>query len=240
MKVKWLLAVYGMLAVLLPVQESRANIFIPPQQPTRLKRLLLGAMYANWDVAGFSGGRGLGKVDLSARSSPLITADYYLNDHLSVGAWYNPVGLSGRVGGVTALDGTAHFWDAHATWYFKHGLSVQSGLSHISENLKTTTTIGGSEPGTIALSRGRRLKNNKTSVNLWLSKTQTVTHGLHGLTLYGSFGYYPSSDFDHALNIIAGGSVGLLPNISLTGSVWWYNLQGQVETRATVGIAARF
>lgn len=239
----------GLVALLIGLTPgaARANIFFPPTPPglsgdqaMRLKRLLIGAYFAQWDVAGFGPTSGIKNPELDASPSPLVTLDYFLNDHLSIGGWYNPVSLEGKTNGRTFLEGDAQFSDFHITYYLPHGWSAQAGFSHISEELEATRDVFGVEPGTIAVPKGRRFESTKNGANLWVTKTQRVKGGRHPVMLYASFGYYPSDDFDNAYNAIVGGSVKLLPNVNFSGSVWFFNLQEKVETRTSVGIVGRF
>src|SRR5579872_6275317 len=78
------------------------------QEHHRFKRWELGLQAALWDVPAVGvSGTGGAAIKIEAQGSPLITADFFVLQNLSVGGWYNPiygkvVGIVGGGGGAAA------------------------------------------------------------------------------------------------------------------------------------------
>jgi hypothetical protein len=247
---------WGILAALLALLASRAvqgQSFSPPISPLllrygqtprdRYEKFRIGAFWAKWDLpsytvagAGPTGG-GL-PVERHTEASALVEADYFLNDSLSIGGWWNQISGEDRQTARTDLrpeiaSFDATFWDLHVTYYPKvnwtDGLSVQLGWNTLHQEVTRSRQLGGTKH-----------ERTNSSINLWLSKTQQVgSRGArHPIFIYGSLGYIPSPVFGNT-NLLFGASVDLIPHLSLGGSAWLNDLE-DLNVRWTVGLVGGF
>lgn len=247
---------WGCLPVLISLLApgaARAQIFTVPSNPfpqarsgtrPRLERLQVGVYAALWEFAPLKVS-GTSSERLNADPSPLITVDYFISEKLSVGGWWNP--FSGDVEArntagrnFKAADTDSSFWDLHAAYYLSrrraNGWSIQGGFSHLRNNVKVVQALR--DVGV------RSFAASSSSLNIWVNRTQQVgsrrvRREHRPISLFGSVGYYPSSQFDHAANIIVGGTAPLAAHLSLSSSVWFNSLD-HTNTRVTVGLAGSF
>lgn len=208
-------------------------------------RLTLAAYAALWEnpfritVTTFSiprGGLVSGQFRVIAETpaSPLFEASYKLARHWSLGFWYNPIRgerlrKTVSVADVAvALDLTrdTDLGDLHLVYDGPRGLSAQVGYYRESGTIRNA--------GTNAPPRDYTL----VSWNLWI--TQRLDVRLHGRIIapFISAGYHPASGLDHAASILTGVSVALNQRISLSGSVWLFDLS-HPATRVTAGVVVR-
>jgi hypothetical protein len=242
------------LIALLAQSVACAQVFTVPPNPfpqaprgagaEKRQRLQFGAYLALWDFAPIAA-PGAESERVDADSSPLVTADYSLTRSWSLGGWWNPLQgdllakpATGPQFKAAAFD--ASFWNVHATYYLPEkwapGWSAQAGFSQLHYDVDVIQAL-----------RAVGAKNfgvTFSSLNIWVNKSQEVgTRRVHGrrrpISLFGSFGYYTSSQFDRALNVILGGALPLSPHLRLSSSVWFNDLD-DLNTRVTVGLDGDF
>jgi hypothetical protein len=250
----WLAALLGVLAP----SPAQAQIFTPTINPflamppglrppgtARIGRLQVGAYLALWDFAPVDVA-GVQSEKIKADASPLLTGDYFVNKHLSVGGWWNPFGgkLDARetAGGpeFKVADIDANFWEAHATYYPSarqgDGWSFQAGFTRLHYDVSVIPALR--EVGV------RDFGASFSSLDFWVHRTQQVgTVSIHGerrpIRVFASAGYHTSSQFDRAVNVLVGGSIPISSRLSLSSSVWLHDV-GNTNTRVTVGLAGSF
>jgi hypothetical protein len=211
----------------------------------RFGRFLVGAYVASWDFAEIPVA-GAADLDLEPSLSPLITVDYFLTRRLSIGGWYNPISgeLNGRLGSTKfkLADEDALFTDFHATYYLAdrpltRGVSIQAGYSVYHYDLEVAPVLR--QLG------ARNLAFTEFSPNIWVNKTQQlgapeIRGRRYPVALFGSFGYYTSTDFDTDVNLIFGTTVQLRKSLNLNASVWLNGLDSDQHIRVTAGFSGRF
>jgi hypothetical protein len=261
---------------------AQAQIFAPPpsagigggggKTPATIKsrRLQLGTYFASWDAPpGLQDlARGIPKiafltgvstvfanVDSNADSSVLVTADYYVNDNLSVGGWWNP--NSGSFSSLatnrfTTASGRiqSNYYDFHAAYHFKRervggsslqGLSFQVGYQKLNTDIDALVSSFNLKPVPL------NIQDNRASINFWLNYARprpVTTLRLSGkkypVSLFTSYGYYGDRDFGFANNLILGGSVKLSDFLSFNSSVWFNGLGEQSNQRVSIGLSGTF
>jgi hypothetical protein len=227
-------------------------------------RFTLASYYTAWEnpfrltVTTFSPGRaslGLpGAVSQTYRlvantpASPLVEGNYVLTRRWSVGFWYNPIrGERLRTMVMPAelpvdlnLTRDTDLGDIHVIYYGHHGLSAQVGYYH------EHGTIQGQQDD---VQGTRTLRRNYTLVswNAWLTqRLDLFTHSrltsdrldAH-LIPFVSFGYHASSGLNHATSVLTGVAVTFGEKISLSGSVWLFDLRN-TATRITGGLVIQY
>lgn len=210
--------------------------------PDHVERLQLGAYLAQWDFPSFPSG-GI-SVRTDTRASALLTLDYFATPSLSLGGFWNRIPGSLHQSERTDLPGRiadfeGDFWDVHATYYFPdrtvRGWSVQVGYStfHLDVDLAPALRNAGAQNFAVTTH----------SPSIWIANSQVGAardpKGGRRTGVFGSLGYYTSSEFDKAWNVIVGGSWSFSPHLGLSGSVWINNLDDP-EIRTSVGLTARF
>lgn len=245
----WGLMIVVLLDGLLPACAHSQRFF--PMLPANPRDRLQTATYlAQWEFPPIPGDElpeSVASETLRPSAGPLLTVDYFLGRHLSIGGWWNRVSgdISMReLGGerdlpVATTD--ADFSDLHVTYYFPerqgNGWSIQAGYSRLHYDVKLISglQITSGEPG---------YGVTFTSPNVWINRTQRI--GLRriggrrrSMRVFGSLGYHSSTDFKRAWNLMLGGTVPLSQQLSFSGSVW-FNRANQTSTRVTVGLTGSF
>jgi hypothetical protein len=244
------------------VPMARAQSFGPPV-PTELVLALLdregnvrftfSSYYAHWEnpfrvtVGGFSNAlhqrvsRQV-RVVPSTPSSPLFEGSYVVSRRWSVGFWYNPIRGERLRQTVDVLDVSApldfdrdaELADLHVTYYGLRGTSAQLGYYHERDTLhdRINQTV---------------IKKTLGSLNLWLTQRLDVflrdrltndRLNVH-LVPFVSLGYHASSDLNHAASVLTGIAVTFNEKISLSTSVWLFDLSN-TATRITGGLVILF
>jgi hypothetical protein len=231
----------------LPSGELFGDTVLPPAPKRRVRRLQVGAYAAEWQFAPLKDKRlQTVRERLEVDTSYLLGLDYFVTRDLSVGGWLNPLHgpefalERGARSEFKVADIDARFWDVHATYYLpgdrKKTWSLQMGSSHIHYDVDV---VGGLEETGL-----KDFVFKQSSLNFWLNKTQEVgARRLRGrrrlIRVFGSVGYYTSSQFDRAWNIIVGGAVPLTDRLSFSSSVWFNDLN-DTNTRVTAGLSTSF
>jgi hypothetical protein len=180
----------------------------------------------------------------STPASPLVEALYVLNRHWSVGLWYNPIRGEHLKQTVQVaenfiplnLERDTDLADVHMIYTGSRGTSAQLGFYR--------------EHGTIRDRNPQPLpERNYTleSANVWL--TQRLDVFVPGrltndrldahLVPFVSTGYDFSSSLNHAVSILTGLAITFNEQISLSGSVWFFDLSN-TATRITGGLVYRY
>jgi hypothetical protein len=209
-----------------------------------VRRLQVGAYLAEWQFAPLKVQSARERLEVD--TSYLVGLDYFLSPDLSIGAWLNPLHGPERAterGARTSFkvaDVDASFRDVHATYYLpgdrQKSWSLQVGFSHLHYDVNVI-------PGLEELGI-HDFTFKQSSLNAWLNKTQEVG-GRHiggrwrPILLFGSVGYYTSSQFDRSWNLIFGGAVPLTEALTLSSTVWFNDLN-DTNTRVTAGMTASF
>jgi hypothetical protein len=173
------------------------------------------------------------RVVASTPTSPLIEGSYALSRRWSVGLWYNPI-RGERLQKTVFLAGLPHslnldrdtdLGDLHVVYDAPHGFSAQIGYYR--------------ETGTIH-DRNQNININETlqSWNFWVTQRLDVRWRKHPVTPFISAGYHPSSGLNHAASILTGVAVAFNPRISLSTSLWFFDLANPA-TRVTAGLVFR-
>ncbi len=211
----------------------------PEEEAGRLDRLQVGAYLAMWDLFKPKAPTGIQEVKFNAKSSALLTADYFLTRNVSIGGWYNSLEEEVEVTPVGGQPfrqqaGTANFWDAHVTYYPKkiQGLSVQLGYSEVAfkqVDLLSNTRI--------------RPSFKPHSWNVWANYSRPVgRYKGRPIAVFGSVGKYTGDKgkfFNAAWNAILGGSIGITRNLDLATSWWLFDFD-KSSTRWTLGLNGHF
>jgi hypothetical protein len=167
-------------------------------------------------------------------ASPLFETTYRLGKRWSLGFWYNPIrGEHLQEQRLVAeqlkqldLDKDTDLADLHLTYYGSRGLAAQIGYYR--------------DHGIIHSQRlpPRRTDYTLTSWNLWLTQHLEVRARCYLLTPFVSVGYHPSGSLDHAVSLLAGLAVSLNERLSLSASLWKFDL-ADPATRITGGLVVR-
>jgi hypothetical protein len=178
-------------------------------------------------------------------SSPLLEGTYLISRRWGVGFWYNPIRgerLQQTVGVAEKfvaldLERDTDLADIHVMYYAPHGLTAQLGY------YRESGTIQDRGPNPVP-SRDYTLH----SFNLWLTQRLDVFFrdrltsdrlDAH-LIPFVSVGYHPSSGLNHAASILTGVAVTFSEKISLSGSVWLFDVGGSTATRVTGGLVIQY
>jgi hypothetical protein len=180
----------------------------------------------------------------STPASPLVEGTYVLGRRWAVGFWYNPIRGEHLQDTVQVaekfipldLERDTDLADIHAIYYAKHGLSAQLGY-YI-------------EHGTIRDQSPLPLPSRDYTLNSWnfwltqrldvfmrgrLTSRRLDTH----LVPFVSAGYAPASSLDYAKSILAGIALTFSERISVSGSVWFFDLS-HTATRVTGGLVIQY
>jgi hypothetical protein len=248
------------------LQPARGQSFGPPV-PTDLVlvlldregnvRFTLSGYYAHWQnpfqvtaaaISATDCMTHLQKVRTFAKTpaSPLFEGQYVLSRRWSVGFWYNPI-RGERLNTVVFVKAAQNFApvnvgrdtdlaDVHAIYHGPHGLAAQLGYYHESGTYRDLS----SQPAV-------RTDYTLVSWNFWLTQRLDVfTRGrltsdrldAH-LIPFVSLGYHASSGLKHATSVLTGVAVTFGEKISLSGSVWLFDLRN-TATRITGGLVIQF
>jgi hypothetical protein len=185
------------------------------------------------------------KLFPSTPASPLFEGTYVLNRHWGVGFWYNPIRgerLQQTVGVAEKfvaldLERNTDLADFHVMYYGPRGLAAQLGYYH--------------ESGTIH-DRGPNPAPDRdytlNSFNAWLTQRLDVFFrdrltsdrlDAH-LVPFVSAGYHPASGLNHAASVLTGVALTFSEKISLSGSVWLFDVGGNTATRVTGGVVIQW
>lgn len=248
------------------IQPKAQDAPTPNAKAEKFRRLHIGGFLALWDSppigatrfqleGGPAGTLTTVRAEPDLDASPLVTADYYLSPHFSIGGWWNPVqgdidvrrGAAGRA----RLDFRDNFYDGHIAfhagdrrWGFlpriiTKGLTIQAGYSV--QNIDVDALPGTAFPG-----GGADAAFTLTSPNLWITKAFDLGSPFRGredrpVSLFVSAGQYFSEDFDNAWNLMGGVTFTISPRLSLSGSYWrvFSEDTGQ-QQRISVGLTGRY
>lgn len=174
------------------------------------------------------------RVNAETPASPLLEASYQLGRQWSLGLWYNPIRgerlrKAVSVAGVPVmlnLTRNTDLGDLHLVYAGPRGLSGEVGYYR--------------EAGTIRNAGANVPPRDYTLVswNVWLTQRLDARWRGRRLTPFVSAGYHPSAGLDHAASILTGVTVALNQQLSLSGSVWFFDLS-HPATRITAGLVAR-
>ncbi len=251
----------GLLSILaVSTRPAAANVLFVPTWGERLGRTHFGLYATSWEfsdrrVLESVGGKGFRQ---DADPSAVLLLEYDLTDRLSIGGWWNPFAGSvvsavafqplGIRPGDRILGYEANYFDVHLTYRlsekslrflgprFSRGWTLQGGYSSLRYEVRTTgkLTIGGA----------REAVFNLGSPNIWLSRSGRLASPRIGgrerpIRAFGSIGYHTSDDFNHALNLIVGGSLDISKSLSINTDVWLNDLSS-TNLRLTFGVTGRF
>jgi hypothetical protein len=250
------------------VRPAAAQSFGPPVQTELLLeffdregnvRFTLAAYLANWKnpyqvrVRAFSPAlnslglnpivTGQFRLISKATSSALFEGSYSLDSRWSVGFWYNPVQDSSEQKVVQIADvilgfdseRDADLADLHFTYRGSRGLSGQVGYYYESARIRVRTSDLQALPNIETQRHSYRLG----SLNAWVTQRLDVRAGRLLLTPFVSAGKHTSSQLRRAWSAMAGAGVTVNERLSLSGSVWWFDLDDPA-TRVTAGLEYRF
>jgi hypothetical protein len=179
-------------------------------------------------------------------SSPLFEGKYVLSRRWTVGFWYNPIRgerlqqsvrvAPGTIPTVLNLERDVDLADVHLNYSGPHGLSAQLGYYR--------------ERGTIRdLDSPPALGGDYTlnSWNIWLTQRldlvvpdRLISDRLDARVVpFLSVGYHLSSDLEYAKSILTGVAITFRERISLSTSVWWFDLS-HTATRVTAGLVIHY
>jgi hypothetical protein len=241
----------------LPAPAARAQAFGPPLPLEHLLVLLdrhgnprftFGSYYTEWQnpftirLTAFNTSI-LQPVSATVRvvgdtpASPLFEGTYAMGPRWAVGFWFNPLRREHLrkkvkpIGFDTLVDlnlrRDVDLADLHLTYYGPSGLSAQVGYYR--------------EHGTISDFSAQRAKDRSyklVSWNVWLTERLDVRAHRLLITPFVSAGYHPSVGLNHAVSVLTGVSVSFNRRLSLSGSVWWFDLSDP-STRITGGLVYR-
>jgi hypothetical protein len=178
-------------------------------------------------------------------SSPLLEATYVISRRWGIGLWYNPIRgerLQQTVGVAEKfvaldLERDTDLADLHVMYYAPHGLTAQLGY------YRESGTINDRGPNP-APARDYTLH----SFNAWLTqrldvffRNRLTSDRLDAhLIPFVSVGYHPSSDLNHAASVLTGVAVTFSEKISLSGSIWFFDVGGNTATRITGGLVIQY
>jgi hypothetical protein len=247
---------------------ARAQTFGPPVPTERLLVLLdregnvrftLASYYAQWEnpfqwtVTSFSNTlqSTVSKtihVIADTPPSPLVEGLYVLGRRWSVGFWVNPirgerlrqqvslVGLSGPLDVDVERD--ANLADLHVIYYAPRGLSAQVGYYREHGTYRDR----GPDPDP-------PFDYTLVSWNFWLTQRLdvfwrdrlTIARLQARVIPFLSVGYHPSAALNHAVSLQAGVAINFRERLSLSGSVWFFELgTPTASTRLTGGLVLQF
>ena len=175
------------------------------------------------------------RVIASTPASPLFEGTYALSRRWSVGFWYNPIRgerlrQSVQLADVPVdlnLERDTDLTDVHVIYYAPHGLSAQLGYYHESGTIHNRAGAGPT---------GRDY--TLASWNAWVTQRLDVRARGRVITPFVSFGYHPSSGLAHAASFLTGAAITFNERISLSGSLWLFDLS-RPATRITGGLVVR-
>jgi hypothetical protein len=185
-----------------------------------------------------------GQVSLigEASASPLIEASYYLSRRWAVGLWYNPIHDSSKAKYVQIADvpllvkisRDANLGDLHVMYYGPYGLTAQLGYYREDGTYHVQSRVP------VPNSEVRKFSSDDTqrSLNLWVSERLDVHAKRYLIQPFVSVGYHSSSSLNHAVSILTGVALTLNAKLSLSGSVWLFDLS-HAATRITAGLVYR-
>jgi hypothetical protein len=231
----------------MPSGEVFGDTVLPAAPRRRVRRLQVGAYAAHWQFAPIKD-KSLGNVRerLTVDTSYLVGLDYFVSRDLSLGGWLNPLHgpefalEPGARSEFKVADIDASFGDVHATDYppvdRQRSWSLQVGFSHIHYDVDVIPGLEETGSSDFIF--------KQSSLNFWLNKVQAVgVRRLRGrrrlIRVFGSVGYYTSSQFERAWNIILGGAVPITDQLSFSSSVWFNDLDN-TNTRVTAGLSGSF
>jgi hypothetical protein len=211
-------------------------------------RFTLATYYANWEnpfrttirtvspALGFQPVRRKVRIIANTPLSPLLEGTYTISKRWRVGFWYNPIRgerIQKTVQVVDVpvslnLERDTDLMDLHVTYYGPRGLSAQLGYYRESGTVhdRSSTPVPDSDYGLV-------------SWNVWVTQPWEVQVRRRLLTPFISWGYHPSSGLDHAVSLMTGAALSLNERLSLSGSVWLFDLS-HAATRVTGGLEYRF
>jgi hypothetical protein len=239
------------------IAPARAQSFGPPVQANVIlqffdrqgnARFTLGTYYAQWEnpfrvavttvspALNFQPVSGTFRLVGETPASPLFEGTYTLSRRWRVGFWYNPI-RGERLRKVVqvadvpiALDLSrdTDMGDLHVVYYGPRGLSAQVG--YFRERGKVQDRSDERLPST---------RYTRVSWNFWV--TQRLDAHVRGrlVTPFLSAGYHPASSLEYPVSLQPGIGVVLNEHLSLSGSVWFFNLKHSF-TRVTGGLEYRF
>jgi hypothetical protein len=220
-------------------------------------RFTLSGYYAHWQnpfqvtaaaVSATDCMTHLQKVRTFAKTpaSPLFEGQYVLSRRWSVGFWYNPIRgerlrttvfvKAAQAFASVDVGRNTDLADVHVIYHWPHGLAAQLGYYHESGTYRDLS----SQPAV-------RTDYTLVSWNFWLTQRLDVfTHSrltsdrldAH-LIPFVSLGYHASSGLNHAASVLTGVAVTFGEKISLSGSVWFFDL-GNTATRITGGLVIQY
>jgi hypothetical protein len=178
-----------------------------------------------------------------ATSSALFEGSYALDSRWSVGFWYNPVQDSSDQKVVQIADviqgyeteRDADMADLHFTYRGSRGLSGQVGYYYESARIKVRI----SDLQAVPTFRTQEANYTLGSLNVWVTQRLDVRAGRLLVTPFVSVGKHTSSQLKRAWSGMAGAGVTVNERLSLSGSVWWFDLDNPA-TRVTAGLEYRF
>jgi hypothetical protein len=175
-------------------------------------------------------------------ASPLFEATYSLDRHWAIGGWYNPIHDSAPQKVVQIADAQfglglsrdADLADFHVMYYAPHGLTAQIGYYRETGTYHLRESDLGNPPTYQTSSQDYSL----VSWNLWVTERLDVRARGRVITPFVSFGWHPSTGLEHATSFLGGAAVTLNERISLSASVWLFDLS-HTATRITGGVVYR-
>ena len=177
-------------------------------------------------------------------ASPLFEGTYQVGRRWGVGFWYNPIRGERLQTTVQVaekfipldLERDTDLMDFHVIYSLPRGLSTQLGYYR--------------EHGTIDDRSALPLPSRDytlNSWNVWLTQRLDVfTRGRLNsprldahLVPFVSMGYFPASSLNHATNVLTGIALTYREQLSLSASVWWFDLDNPA-TRITGGLVYHY
>jgi hypothetical protein len=184
------------------------------------------------------------RLTASTPASPLFGGTYLLSRRWGVGFWYNPVRDERLQTTVQVaekfipldLQRDTDLMDVHVVYLAPHGLAAQVGYYREHGTIR--------DLGALPLPPRDYTLN---SYNFWV--TQRLDVFFRGrlvnprldahLIPFISAGYHPAGGLDHAASILAGVTLTFKDRISLSGSIWQFDL-ARPATRITGGLGIQF
>jgi hypothetical protein len=256
----------GLLGLGLCCGSARAQTFGPPV-PTELVlvlldregtvRFTLASYYTLWEnpfrlTLLRMDGSATRTVTRTAQtpSSPLIEGTYVLSRRWSAGFWYNPIRGERLKGPLNPfpdersqpvnMERDVDLADLHVAYNSPHGLSVQLGYYREDGTYRDLLT----EPALITKYRFRswNIWFNQRLDLLFRGRLTTDRLGRRLMTHFIPFlsaGYHTSGALGHPVSALAGLAVTYNDRVSLSGSVWLFDL-AHPSTRITGGLVVQF
>jgi hypothetical protein len=170
-------------------------------------------------------------------ASPLVEGKYDISRRWSVGFWYNPIRgekikktvhpSSFDVPFSINLDRDTDLADFHVIYYGPKGLTGQLGYYHEHGDV-TNNDTNGPHGSSYTL----------VSWNAWVTKGFDFKAKGKVISPFISTGYHPSSGLNHATSILLGTAATLNERISLSTSLWFFDLS-HTATRFTAGVVVQ-